>query len=93
MAVELLDFFWENGVLGLIGETIDEANYIPCFKVVDRSTPQGVSPTLFSVELTLLSMDTEIVNRVKARWADALSDGVSRKVCHPRVQQMKLIPA
>lgn len=91
--MELLDYFWENGVLGLIGETIDEANYIPSFKVVDRTTQGGNSPTLFSVELTLLSMDTEVVERIKKRWVDALSDGIARKVCQPKMSQLKLIPA
>jgi len=91
MAVELLDYFWENGVLGLIGATIDPANYVPSFRVVDRTAQGGNCPTLFSVELTILTTETEVVDSIKKRWAETLGDGIARKVCQPKVEQLKLV--
>ena len=90
MSVELLDLFWENGVLGLIGETIDELNDINGYTIIDHSIKGDV--THFSVELSMKTpSDAAVVDRVKERWWKVLSDGVIRNVCKPTMSGIQQI--
>lgn len=44
---EQLDIYWENLVLALIGETIDEGDEICGCRVVDKSAKKGKSDFVF----------------------------------------------
>jgi Eukaryotic initiation factor 4E len=46
---EQLDIYWENLVLALIGETIDEGDEICGCRVVDKSAKKGKSASFFFV--------------------------------------------
>merc|ERR1712146_171857 len=76
MQPEVLDIYWENLVLGLIGETIDEADDVCGCRVVDKSK-KGTNRTMFRLELWVRSgcCGQDVADKLRARMADALSDG------------------
>jgi hypothetical protein len=76
MSMEILDTHWENLVLGLIGETIDEQNEICGCRIVDKSK-KGNSKTMFRMELWLRNGDQQLADRIKGRMIEALTDGES----------------
>jgi len=68
-----IDNLWENFVLAMLGETIEEDNEICGGRVVDRSKGKMVS---YRLELWLrVSTTREVADRVKARLICALADG------------------
>ena len=80
MAPEILDIYWENLVLGLIGEIIDEADDVCGCRVVDKSK-KGTNRTMFRLELWVRSgsSNQEVADKLRVRLADALSDGEASK--------------
>ena len=77
---EQLDVYWENLVLGLIGETIDEGDEICGCRVVDKSTGKGkASRTVYKLELWLRSSNDEVADKIRIRLSDALTDGEASK--------------
>jgi hypothetical protein len=78
MTSDQLDIYWENLVLGLIGETIDEADEVCGCRVVDKSK-KGSSRTMFRLELWTRSSSEVTANLLKSRLNDVLSDGESSK--------------
>lgn len=65
---EQLDIYWENLVLALIGETIDEGDEICGCRVVDKSAKKGESDFVFfnlnySYSYMLLLQSLPIVRR------------------------------
>jgi hypothetical protein len=80
MQPEVLDIYWENLVLGLIGECIDEADDVCGCRVVDKSK-KGTNRTMFRLELWVRSgsCQQEVADKLRARMADALSDGEASK--------------
>mmetsp|Transcript_2995 Transcript_2995/g.4549 ORF Transcript_2995/g.4549 Transcript_2995/m.4549 type:complete len:186 (-) Transcript_2995:134-691(-) len=76
--IDLADVYWENLVLGLIAETIDEGDEI-CGCRVTYKTKSNIK-----LEVWLRTKNTEIVDRIKVRMLDALTDGESSKPNPPR---------
>ena len=78
MAPELLDQYWENMVLGLIGETIDAADDVCGCRVVDKSKKQSTR-TMFRLEMWTRKIEQSSVDKLRTRLADALTDGEAGK--------------
>lgn len=74
-SLEIADLIWENLVLGLIGETIDEENYICGCRIVNK--PGNRFNT--KVELWLSTRQTEVTDRIKVRLLDCLAEDSTRK--------------
>lgn len=64
MQMEVLDGYWENLVLGMIGEVIDENDEICGCRVVDKSK-KGTSKTMFRIELWLRSGNADVGERIR----------------------------
>lgn len=71
---EALDVYWENMVLGLIGETIDEGDEICGCRVVDKSK-RNTTRTIFRLELWTRTSNEDVANQLKVRLIDVLSEG------------------
>lgn len=71
---DIFDAFWENLVLGLIGETMDEGDMICGCRVVDQTRKSNAKPT-YKIELWMRTADDLICNRIKRRLTETLSDG------------------
>lgn len=68
---EVLDVFWENLVMGLIGETIDEGDEICGCRVVNQ-TRKG-KPT-YKIELWMRTTDEPMALKIKSKLSDVLTD-------------------
>ena len=82
MNADSLDQHWENMVLALVGEAIDEGNEICGCRVVDKSSKKdskGNSRPMYRLELWLRSKQDDVAGRIKNRLLDALSDGEHSK--------------
>jgi Eukaryotic initiation factor 4E len=73
--------YWENLVLALIGETIDDGDEICGCRVVDKSNVKGKGPnrTMYKIELWLRSGNAEVGDKLRVRMLDVLTDGESSK--------------
>lgn len=71
LAAEKLDEWWQNLVLGLIGEMIDEDDQVCGARVADKSGGKGAYP-LFRVELWLRTTDEEKAAKLKENMVKAL---------------------
>jgi hypothetical protein len=69
------DVFWENLVLGTIGETIDEGDEICGCRIVNKTSGK----LSIKIEVWLRTRNIEIVDRIKVRMLDAITDGESSK--------------
>lgn len=67
-----IDTHWENMVLALIGEVIDENNEICGCRVVDKAKKNTRS--IFRLELWLRTQDPEAHERIKSRLIEAFCD-------------------
>ena len=86
---DVLDVFWENLVMGLIGETIDEGDEICGCRVVNQ-TRKG-KPT-YKIELWLRTAEDTMCYKIKSKLCDVLtdSDGVKQsKIKAPEFEIMK----
>eukprot|EP01039_Chlorochromonas_danica_P002252 gene2252-2466_t len=75
---DVLDIHWENLVLGLIGETIDEDDNICGGRVVNQLNKRGKQHT-YKIEVWFRKKDEEALKRIKTRLADVLSDSDKSK--------------
>jgi hypothetical protein len=73
---EVLDAFWENMVMGLIGETIDEGDEICGARIVNQT--RKLKPT-FKIELWLKTADDHLCSKIKTKLVDVLTDGECNK--------------
>jgi len=78
MTPDQLDIYWENMVLGLIGETIDEADSVCGCRVADKSK-KGTNRTMYRLEVWVNNTNAEQAERTKTRLYDALTDGEASK--------------
>lgn len=78
MQPDVLDVYWENLVLGLIGETIDADDDVCGARVVDKSK-KGTHRTMFRLELWVKSGNQEVADKMRVRLNNALTDGESNK--------------
>jgi Eukaryotic initiation factor 4E len=76
-----LDLYWENLVLALIGETIDDGDEICGCRVVDKSSVKGKGPnrTMYKIELWLRSGNAEVADKLRLRMIEAITDGETSK--------------
>ena len=74
---EVLNTFWENLVMGLVGETIDEGDEICGCRVVNQT--RKMKPT-YKFELWLRTADDQLCGKIKNRLCDVLTDGEASKV-------------
>lgn len=70
----MLDEWWDNLVLGLVGETVDPGNYICGARVVDKSNGKG-SALVYRIELWLATKDDDIKGQLKRRLIDVMTEG------------------
>ena len=72
---EILDLFWQNMVLGVIGESIEDPSlgaHINGARVVDK----GKNYPIFKIELWIDTKDMSVRESLKKRLNDAISDGL-----------------
>ncbi len=70
---EALDNYWENFILGLIGETIDEDGQICGGRVVDKSK----NKPLYRLELWYRTKNKDVGETLRTHLLDVLTDGDS----------------
>ena len=75
LPVDILDLYWENMALGLIGETVDDGDEICGCRVVDKAKPKPGSKTLIKIDLLMRQDNTQIAERLRHRLCECLSDG------------------
>ena len=76
-----VDILWENMVLALLGETIEEDDEICGCRVVDRFKKGFGSKPMYRLELWLRnSTSKDVADRVKARLVEALADGDANNI-------------
>lgn len=88
---DTLDLFWQNLVLGVIGEVIEDAvdaekkysDYINGCRVLDRSR---TTAPLYKLELWVSTRDETIKDRLKAKLLEIVTDGASRKASIPKFE-------
>jgi translation initiation factor 4E len=76
---DVLDLYWQNLVLGVIGETIEDgideqnpmSSYVNGARVVDKSK----NFPMFKIELWLNTRDPQIRERIRQRMVDIVMDG------------------
>jgi len=70
---DCLNLYWQNLVIGVIGNTIDEPDtrYVNGARVVDK----GRNFPLYRLELWISTKDIEIRNRLKTRLMEVITDG------------------
>ena len=76
MTVDALDTYWENLVLGLIGETVDEQDEICGCRVVDKS--KKGNRMMFRLEIWTRTGNAELAEKMKQRLSDVLVEGDSK---------------
>lgn len=80
ISAETIDTWWENMVLGVIGETIEEDNEICGCRVADKSQVKAANPRImYKMELWLRRVNTDEGDGLKRRLCDAILEGDSTK--------------
>jgi len=67
-----LDTHWENLVLSLIGETIDEDNQVCGARVVDKTTK---GRPMYRLELWIRSKAQDVADKLRGRLLNSLVEG------------------
>uniref|UniRef100_A0A6S8Z3Y7 Eukaryotic translation initiation factor 4E n=1 Tax=Ditylum brightwellii TaxID=49249 RepID=A0A6S8Z3Y7_9STRA len=77
---DVLNMYWQNLVLGVVGETIESEaddgsmrNHINGARVVDKGRP---SYPMFRLELWINTKDPEIKERIRVKLVEAMVDGL-----------------
>lgn len=78
MNLDLSDIYWENMVLALIGEALDEDDDICGGRIVDKSK-RGSNRTMIKIELWLKTTSHEVGERIRIKLVEALTDNESGK--------------
>lgn len=78
MNLDLVDTYWENLVLAMIGEAMDEDDAICGGRIVDKSK-KGSARTLFKIELWMRTNTQDIGDRIRTKLLDALTDNEASK--------------
>jgi hypothetical protein len=68
--LDFADVYWENLVLGLIGETIDDGDEICGCRIVNKTT----NKLSMKIEVWLKNRNTEAADKLKVRLLDAISE-------------------
>lgn len=73
-----LNTYWENLVYGLIGQTIENGDYITGARVVDKSNAKGSgSGCIIRVELWLRTSDQALRTQLRDNMIEVMTDGMS----------------
>ncbi|CAM9286891.1 unnamed protein product, partial [Ectocarpus fasciculatus] len=78
MHLDLVDVYWENLVLAMIGEAMDEDDDICGGRIVDKSK-KGSSRTMFKIEIWMRTASAETGERIRLKLLDALTDNEASK--------------
>mmetsp|Transcript_38879 Transcript_38879/g.44378 ORF Transcript_38879/g.44378 Transcript_38879/m.44378 type:complete len:169 (+) Transcript_38879:427-933(+) len=84
---DVLDLYWQNLVMALVGETIDDSldntgnSYVNGVRVVDK----GKGYPMFKLEIWVSTRDSDLKDRIRERLIQTITDGQppSRKA-HPK---------
>ena len=74
---DILDLYWQNLVMGIIGETMDSdldptgRCYVNGVRVVDK----GKGYPMFKLELWINSRDADVKSKIRQRLVDIITDG------------------
>ena len=72
--LDILDLYWENILLAVIGQTIEETDEICGCRVTDKSkVGRGPSKSIFNIHLWLKYSNEEIINSIKLRLIEAIT--------------------
>jgi hypothetical protein len=72
---EAIDVQWENLVLALIGETVDEEDQICGARLVNQTPKRGKGAThTYKIEVWLRRRDDEMAAKIKVKLGELLSD-------------------
>ncbi|GMI39293.1 hypothetical protein TrCOL_g10646 [Triparma columacea] len=81
-----VDIYWQNTVLALIGETLDEKDSIAGARIVDK----GKNFALYRFELWLKTADEDTVNKIRERFHECIKEGSPNfKKGHPKFEWKK----
>ncbi|KAL7491150.1 hypothetical protein ACHAWT_000620 [Skeletonema menzelii] len=72
---DVLDLFWQNLVLGVVGESIEDASlglHINGVRVVDK----GKNYPIFKIELWMDTKDTVVRERIRTKLVECLTNGL-----------------
>ncbi len=72
---DVLDLFWQNLVLGVIGESIEEPSlglHINGARVVDK----GKNYPIFKIELWMDTKDVEVREKIRTKLVECLTNGL-----------------
>lgn len=91
--LEHLNILWENIVLGLIGEMIEETDEICGCRITDKSkTGKGSSKSIYNIHVWLKYSDEKIVNRIKQKVIQTLASGAHCKIPDFEIHSHKMLP-
>lgn len=81
LAPEMADWYWENLVLSVLGETLEEDDEVCGCRIVDKTKKTNKdSRLLYRLELWLRTKDQGVQERIKVRMADLMTDGKPKHV-------------
>lgn len=72
----MCDLYWENLILGMLGEALEEDDEICGCRIVDK-TKKGWkdSRPIYRFEVWLRTKESAIIDKAKARTAEVMTDG------------------
>jgi hypothetical protein len=81
LSADMCDLYWENLILGMLGEALEEDDEICGCRIVDK-TKKGWkdSRPIYRFEVWLRTKETAIVDKVKVRTAEVMTDGKPKAV-------------
>ena len=83
-----VDIYWQNTVLALIGEAIDDGDNIAGARIVDKGGKQNFA--FYRFELWLKTADSSVVQKIKERFHKVIQDGAPNfKKAHPQFEWKK----
>jgi translation initiation factor 4E len=74
--LEVLDVLWENLILALVGEVIEDSDEVCGVRVVDQMKKAKVS---YKLELWLKTQDDAVCNKIRTKLIDVLMEGEAAK--------------
>ena len=77
---ETSDLYWENLVLGVLGESIEDEDEICGCRIVDKTKKGKDTRPLYRFEVWLRSKDSSIADKIKVKTADVMTDGKPKAV-------------
>ena len=76
----MTDLYWENLILGVLGQTIEEEDEVCGCRIVDKTKRSGKDPRpVHRFEVWLRTREEGVVDKCKQRVADTLTDGKANK--------------